>query len=150
MSKIIFSEKDILNLSKNKYVLKVSEKSITYTNEFKEHFINEYLLGKFPKQIFKEAGFDIDLIGHSRIESASMRWCATYEKNGCLCQKAAITPISENLLTKKDLSPEEIIEKQAIRIKILETQLEILKNLDGLEARLNNYLTYYSNYRYQV
>ena len=34
MSKKTFSEQDIEILSKNKYVKNVSEKSITYTNEF--------------------------------------------------------------------------------------------------------------------
>ena len=42
MSKKTFSEQDIEILSKNKYVKNVSEKSITYTNEFKIHFIAEY------------------------------------------------------------------------------------------------------------
>ena len=42
MSKKIFSEKEINELSKNKYVKKVSQKGITYTNEFKLHFIAEY------------------------------------------------------------------------------------------------------------
>ena len=44
MSKKIFSEKEINELSKNKYVKKVSQKGITYTNEFKLHFIAEYAL----------------------------------------------------------------------------------------------------------
>ena len=39
MSKKIFSEKEINELSKNKYVKKVSEKGITYTDEFKRLFI---------------------------------------------------------------------------------------------------------------
>ena len=39
MSKKIFSEKEINELSKNKYVKKVSQKGITYTNEFKLHFV---------------------------------------------------------------------------------------------------------------
>ncbi|MEG1132405.1 MAG: hypothetical protein RSD22_09730 [Romboutsia sp.] len=42
MSKIRFSKYEIDTLSKNKYVLKVSEKARTYTNEFKMHFIAEY------------------------------------------------------------------------------------------------------------
>lgn len=32
MSKVLFSNDEIDKLSKNKYVLKVSEKAITYTN----------------------------------------------------------------------------------------------------------------------
>lgn len=41
-----FLDKDIEMLSDNKYVLKVSKKAITYTNEFKIHFIAEYSKGK--------------------------------------------------------------------------------------------------------
>lgn len=41
MSKKLFSSKDIEILSKNKYVKKVSEKGITYTDEFKRLFIAE-------------------------------------------------------------------------------------------------------------
>lgn len=46
MSKIRFSKNEIDKLSKNKYVLKVNDKAITYTNEFKIHFIAEYSKGK--------------------------------------------------------------------------------------------------------
>ena len=52
MSKIRFSKNEINKLSKNKYVLKVSDKAITYTNEFKIHFIAEYSKGKTSKIIF--------------------------------------------------------------------------------------------------
>ena len=63
MSKILFSSEQIDKLSKNKYVLKVSEKAITYTNEFKIHFIAEYNNGKTSRVIFEEAGLDVDTIG---------------------------------------------------------------------------------------
>lgn len=52
MSKKIFSKKEIKQLSINKYVKNVSEKGITYTNEFKLHFIAEYEIGKTSRQIF--------------------------------------------------------------------------------------------------
>ena len=63
MSKKIFSEKEINELSKNKYVKKVSQKGITYTNEFKLHFIAEYEMRKTPIHIFEDARFDIDIVG---------------------------------------------------------------------------------------
>ena len=54
MSKKTFSEQDIEILSKNKYVKNVSEKSITYTNEFKIHFIAEYNNKKLPEIFLKK------------------------------------------------------------------------------------------------
>ena len=41
MSKKLFTEKEIQILSKNPYVKSVSEKGITYTDEFKRIFIEE-------------------------------------------------------------------------------------------------------------
>jgi hypothetical protein len=44
MSSVIFSDKDILSLSENRYVLSVSKKTIIYTNEFRELFIKSFFL----------------------------------------------------------------------------------------------------------
>ncbi|CUU45725.1 hypothetical protein BCD96_000150 [Clostridium beijerinckii] len=63
MSKKFFSNEEINILSKNKYVKRVSEKGITYTDEFKRLFIAENEKGKFPREIFEECGFDINIIG---------------------------------------------------------------------------------------
>ncbi|MGL5753409.1 MAG: HTH domain-containing protein, partial [Paraclostridium sp.] len=66
MSRINFTDKSVSELRKNIYVKNISNKSITYTNEFKIHFIAEYNNGKTPRQIFSESGFDIDIIGTKR------------------------------------------------------------------------------------
>ena len=84
MSKIIFSKEDIKKLKNNKNVLNVSERSITYTYDFKVLFIDEYTIGKLPREIFAENGFDINIIGLKRIEQASCRWRAAYKKDGIL------------------------------------------------------------------
>ncbi|HCQ90776.1 MAG TPA: hypothetical protein DIU45_14955 [Clostridium sp.] len=73
MSKKTFSDIEIKKLSKNKYVKSVSERGITYTDDFKVHFISENKLGKSPSEIFSEAGFDIDIIGENRIYNAGKR-----------------------------------------------------------------------------
>lgn len=52
MSKKLFSKEEILILSNNKYVKRVSDKGITYTDEFKTLFIAERSVGKLPVDIF--------------------------------------------------------------------------------------------------
>ena len=52
MSKITFSTKEIKTLQKNPNVQRVSERAITYTDAFKNKFMDEYLAGKLPRQIF--------------------------------------------------------------------------------------------------
>ena len=48
MSRIIFTPKEINILQKNPNVQRVSERSITYTDAFKNKFMDEYLIGKLP------------------------------------------------------------------------------------------------------
>lgn len=74
MSKIIFSTKEIKKLQNNSNVQRVSERAITYTESFKNRFIDEYLAGKLPRQIFIENGFDVNVIGMKRIEQSAYRW----------------------------------------------------------------------------
>ncbi len=73
MGKNYFTSEQVEQLKKNKYVKHVSEKSITYTEEFKEVFIDEYNLGKIPSQILIEMGFDLKVFGQSRIDGISER-----------------------------------------------------------------------------
>ncbi|MBU3134232.1 hypothetical protein KPL40_17560 [Clostridium gasigenes] len=73
MSGKLFNNKEIEILSSNKYVKKVSEKAITYTEDFRNIFIIESDKGKFSKLIFDQCGSDINIIGIERIKSASKR-----------------------------------------------------------------------------
>lgn len=61
------------HLATNTYVKSVSEKGITFTDEFKRHFIAENEKGRLPRDIFEACGFDIDVIGISRVRSAGKR-----------------------------------------------------------------------------
>lgn len=135
MSKDVFSDEDILKLEKNKYVLRVTKKIITYTFEFKEQFISEYLSGKLPQRIFEEAGFDINVIGPVRIRGAANRWSAAYKKNGIIGLQDTREANCGRPITRK-LTQEEIIERQEAKIKMLEAQVELLKNLEAKERML--------------
>ena len=66
MSNKILTKKEIEILSKNPYVKSVSEKSITYTDEFKNIFITEYVNGMIPSAIFRKYGFYVETLGYER------------------------------------------------------------------------------------
>ncbi|WP_341300671.1 HTH domain-containing protein [Lysinibacillus sp. FSL H8-0500] len=72
-SKRLFSSKQMEQLQKNPNVLKVSERTITYADAFKSQFIDEYVAGKTPRQIFEEYGFEVEMLGMKRIEQTSSR-----------------------------------------------------------------------------
>ena len=82
MSNRIFTQKEIDTLSQNQYVKNVSAKGITYTDEFKRIFIVENELGKFPRDIFENHGFDINIVGIKRAKSSGNRWRNAYKKDG--------------------------------------------------------------------
>lgn len=137
MSKIQFTDDDVLELSKNDFVKNVSNKSITYTNEFKIHFIAEYNNGKSPRQIFIEAGFNIDIIGTKRIECASSRWRKSYEKQGILGLDDSRFNNSGRPRVRQ-LTAEEIIAKKDAEIKYLKAELELIKKLELEERQVIN------------
>lgn len=136
MSKKLFSNKDIEILSKNKYVKKVSEKGITYTDEFKRLFIAENEKDKFPRDIFAECGFDIDVIGLKRILSSGSRWRSAFRING-IEQLQDTRKFNTGIPTEKDLSLEEKYEKLQAKLKLLQAENELLKKLEMLERDVN-------------
>ena len=73
------SQEAITELERNPYVVRSGPDRITYSREFKHHFMREYLAGKKPTEIFRAAGFDSRMIGAKRIERASARWRKEYE-----------------------------------------------------------------------
>ena len=110
----------------------VSEKVITYTNEFKRHFISENEKGTLPREIFEEAGLNIELIGFERAKAAGKRWRKAY-------RKAGIEGLQDTRKTKsgrpleRELSMEEKIARLEAKNRLLEAENELLKKLDLLE-----------------
>lgn len=135
MSKKLFTEKDCEILSRNKFVIKVSEKAITYSDEFKQLFIDQYMLHKNPREIFEANGFDVDVIGMSRVKQCAERWRRAYKRDGIVGLTDSRKGSSGRPL-HRELTQDEVIAKQEARIKLLESQLELLKKLDSNERLL--------------
>ena len=130
MGKNYFTPEQVEELRKNKYVKHVSEKAITYTEEFKEVFLLEYNSGKIPSQILTEMGFDIKVLGSSRVRKISER-----------TKKQSLRPEgfkdtradSSGRPRTKDLTQEELIERQKQEIEILKAKVEFLSLLRRAE-----------------
>lgn len=132
MSQIIFSTEEIDALAANPYVKNASEKSITYTTEFREKFMSEYKCGKLPSQIFKDAGFDVKVLGKQRIKEFSRR-----------CRKMSLRPEGfEDTRKEKSGRPStnELTSKEEIlrlkqKIKYLEQENKFLKKIEFLDRQ---------------
>ena len=82
MARGMLSSAEMEILQKNPYVEDVNRQRILYTYEFKCFFMEQYLAGKRPVDIFRQAGFDVSMLGEKRIERATARWRAMYAANG--------------------------------------------------------------------
>jgi hypothetical protein len=137
MSGIRFTEEQQILLSRNPYVANVTEKSITYSEDFKIHAINEYTRGKTPSQIFKEALLDPKIVGAENPKRSLSRWKSVYfregssglmgEKRGCGNSGRPKT---------SDMSLEERLIAAEAKITYLQMENEFLKKLDALERGL--------------
>ena len=119
MSKKIFSNKEIKELSINKYVKNVTEKGIAYTNEFKLHkdvFIHSDQGSHYTSPIFQKL-----LKNHNIGQSMS-------RKGNCW-----------------DNAPQESF---FVHMKD-EIDYRNCNTLDELQFMVDDYMYYYNNYRYQ-
>ena len=125
MAKMFLTEKDVDALLKNPYVESVTENRITYTDEFKRKFIDEYREGKGPRQIFKDAGFDVNALGYKRIERASDRWRRA-NNEGLLGEKIDPIKVHENRVRYRG-SLDDVIARHGEYIEQLQNDVEKLK-----------------------
>jgi len=128
MSKKIFTDKEIKQLSNNPYVKSVSSKAITYTDAFKQLFISENNKGKLPREIFEECGFDVTVIGIQRVRSSGKRWRASYQENGVLGLQDTRSQGSGRPLTR-ELTMEEKYAKLEAQNNLLKAENELLKKI---------------------
>lgn len=132
MGKNYFTPEQVEQLRQNKYVKKVSEKSITYTEEFKEVFLLEYNSGNLPSQILMEMGFDYKILGQKRIDNIVQR----IKKESIRPEGFKDTRIDNPNVGRpstRDLTADEIIAKQKAEIELLKAKVEFLSDLKRLE-----------------
>lgn len=120
------TENEIQLLYENPYVSTVQGNRIVFTDEFKKYFIEEYINGKKgPTQIFREAGFDIAVLGTKRIERAAARWKESYASGTLGTYPAIGKTVEEQQIQKiKNLKTENAL---------LKKQIELLKNMSVLK-----------------
>lgn len=69
MKRKTFKKEEVEELSKHPYVERVTEWTISFTEEFKRIAYGEYIRGKSMREIFANAGFDENVIGEKRIQN---------------------------------------------------------------------------------
>lgn len=134
MSKIIFTDKQVKQFSKNKWIKNVSNKAITYTDEFKVKLLKEIDdYKKFPQDVFRECGMDQEIVGERRISTAANRWRKQYKSTGEIKDTRKGTSGRPRI---HDLSDSEKLKRAEVKIKLLEAENELLKKNEMIEMEL--------------
>jgi len=132
MGKNYFTPEQVEQLRKNKYVKHVSEKAITYTEEFKEVFMLEYNSGKLPSQILTEMGFDYKVLGEIRVNNITQR----VKKQSIRPEGFKDTRSTESgRPLERELSFEEQMERLKQENEILKAKVEFLSLLRRAERK---------------
>ena len=129
MSTRRFNKEQIKILLQNQNVEKCSEKSITYHKEFKISSINKYHEGLSPNTIFREAGFDIDLIGRKTPKRCLQGWRKVFKLKG-------VGKLSVETRGKGGGRPKTNWSNEKEKIKYLEAENAYLKEENRFLAKL--------------
>ena len=121
-----FTDEQLKLLEKNPYVIKVSKKSITYSEEFKELYWIDYQNGMQPIEIFKKYGFDPYALGSKRRNNFTNRLKKQAVREAGF--KDTRTE-SSGRPSIKDLSLEEQLERLEHKNKILQQENDFLKRV---------------------
>ena len=131
MSKILFTDSQVKKLSKNKWIKNITNKGITYTDEFKYKLVKECEnYKKFPQDVFRECGIDPEIVGKKRIECSAYRWRKQINSTGEIIDTR--TTKSGNTI-KRELSDKEKLKRAEAKIKLLEAENELLKKNELIE-----------------
>lgn len=132
MSNKLFTKEEVEELSRNPYVTVVGPKGITYTDSFKELFLEAYGEGKVPRAIFEAYGFRFEVLGAVRVSVAQHRWCKAYNQDGILGLQD-----SRKGSSGRPRIHELTLEEKNARLRaenlLLKAENELLKNIERAE-----------------
>jgi transposase-like protein len=133
MSKRIFTREQIEEILRNEGVVNCSEKSITFSKQFKINAVTKYnQQGLGPTEIFRQAGMNIDWIGKKEPKNCLRRWNKTYRLKG----EGGLSEIRGNNGKGKGGRPKTKNLTDAEKIKWLEAENAYLKAENDFLAKL--------------
>jgi transposase-like protein len=131
MSKVRFNSEQIERLRYHPSINHISEKSITYSDDFKERAVIAYKAGVSSRMIFEKEGLNIQDLGKERIISALKRWRKMSQREGGLRDTRSTN--SKGRPRTRPRTPEEELKYLKDKVEYLEQENEFLKKLRALE-----------------
>lgn len=134
----IFTSEQIARLRENPCVWSVSERSISYTYEFKKRALDLYAQGIKPDEIWKQAGFDISIWKKYYCRYTLKDWRRMVKRSG-LQSLTKQSGIQSDGGYKRAASPEvDRVRRLELQVRYLEAENAFLATLRANRAESNS------------
>ena len=121
----------VQKLNEHRYVEQATEWSISFTPEFKQLVYDEYYRGKSTREIFEEAGFDVEKLGKKRLENFRSHLMKKAAEESGFADKRKDKSLQAPLSTEAQLQKR--IRELEHRNAYLEQENDFLKKIQELE-----------------
>ena len=122
-----YTKKEMKELLKNPYTLKVTKNQLSHTAEFKKVFWTKYQAGESPRKILTDLGYDINMFEQKRIDSLVQRI-----KKQALSGKGFTEGYNRTkrmkMVSNEEMTPESFAQMQH-EVLYLKQEVEFLKKL---------------------
>ena len=118
-----FTPEQMATLSAIPVVAKVSDKTIRFTEGFKEDFYARYSKGERPDAIFRSAGVDPEMLGELRVQGFTQNLVRKAEEGG---------DFSDRRFTKHELA---VLRSKVVSLAERLTRLEKAMGLEELPGK---------------
>ena len=138
MSTHEFSSEEISRLSGNPYVKKCSEKTVTYTYEFKIRVLEQYRNGVSAKEIWRRAGFDLGVWRNDYARECIKRWRKIVKKNGMQGLAYSQGMKATDRTKTKTVTDADKIKYLELKVRYLKAENDFLAKLRAKRAESNS------------
>lgn len=121
----------VKELNEHRYVEQATEWTVSFTAEFKQLAYDEYCRGKSMREIFTEAGFDVEKLGEKRIQNFRSHLMEKADDEAGFADKRKEKSIQALLSTEAQMMKR--IRELEHRNAYLEQENDFLKKIQELE-----------------
>ena len=121
----------VKELIEHRYVEQATEWTVSFTAEFKQLAYDEYYRGKSMREIFTEAGFDVEKLGEKRIQNFRSHLMEKADDEAGFADKRKEKSIQAPLSTEAQMMKR--IRELEHRNAYLEQENDFLKKIQELE-----------------
>ena len=127
-----FTIEEQMELLKNPYTRTVTDTMIKFTDEFNDLFIKRHSQGIGPSMIFRDCGYDLNVIGSKRVVNYYNRLQRTYRYQTLIEQTHLSKNTNDEKKDYKSMPTSKAIDAMQHEITYLRQEVEFLKKIISL------------------